>query len=310
MTRRRCCPMAKCSSQAVITAEHTPARNSTIRRPGCGRPPAASPGHGKSTRATLLSNGKVLIAGGRDGLGYPRASAELYDPATGVWTRTGDLANPGTAHTATLLLDGKVLVAGGLYLASAELYDPASGTWTITGSLATARDSHTAALLPNGQVLVAGGSDSNLNVLASAELYDPASGTWTDTGSLATGRVRHTATLLPSGQVLVAGGFDDSYTNLASAELYTSDGGGEITLSAKVRREHGKRFVALEWSPADGGTIEVLRDGVVLRTVDGDGRAQDHLGSGPREVHTYQVCETDTGDCSNEVQVKVPGSGQ
>ena len=84
-------------------------------------------------------------------------------------------------------------------------------------------------------------------------------------------------------------------------------GGGELTLSAKVRRVHGDRLVALEWTPADGGSIDILRDGVILRTVDDDGRAQDHLGTGPREVHTYQVC--DTGNCSNEVKVKVPGSG-
>jgi len=86
--------------------------------------------------------------------------------------------------------------------------------------------------------------------------------------------------------------------------------GGEITLSAKVRRVHGKRLVALSWTPADNDTINVLRDGVILKTVADDGTAQDHLGTGPREVHVYQVCETDTGTCSNEVKVKVPGSGQ
>ena len=83
-------------------------------------------------------------------------------------------------------------------------------------------------------------------------------------------------------------------------------GGGEITLSATVRRVHGNRLVALSWTPADGDTINVLRDGVILKTVADDGTAQDHLGTGPREVHVYQVCEDD-GTCSNEVKVKVPG---
>ena len=67
--------------------------------------------------------------------------------------------------------------------------------------------------------------------------------------------------------------------------------------------------MALSWSPADGGSINVLRDGAVIRTTDDDGIAQDNLGTGRREVHTYQVCETDTGTCSNEVEVRVPGSG-
>ncbi len=86
-------------------------------------------------------------------------------------------------------------------------------------------------------------------------------------------------------------------------------GGGEIMLSAELRRERGGRRVALNWTPADGGSMDILRDHVLLRTVADDGRAQDHLGSGPRETHVYQVCETDTGDCSNEVKVQVPGTG-
>ena len=174
--------------------------------------------------ATLLPNGKVLVAGGFDTIDVVLASAELYDPATGIWMTTGSLATARFDHTATLLPNGKVLVAGGVdsnldILASAELYDPASGTWTATGSLAAARYWHTATLLPNGKVLVAGGYDS-INVFASAELYDPASGTWTATGSLANGRWLHTATLLPNGKVLVAGGFDTSLNTLANAELY------------------------------------------------------------------------------------------
>jgi hypothetical protein len=119
--------------------------------------------------ATLLPNGKVLVAGGFGAL----ASAELYDPASGTWTATGNLATARDSHTATLLLNGKVLVAAGLgngIYASAELYDPASGTWTATRSLATLRELHTAALLPNGKVLVAGGYGNGF--LTSTELYD------------------------------------------------------------------------------------------------------------------------------------------
>ena len=86
-----------------------------------------------------------------------------------------------------------------------------------------------------------------------------------------------------------------------------SGGGGEITLSAKLRRNQGKRLVALSWSPANGGEVNVLKDGVVVHTTADDGRAQDPVGA--REEHTYQVCETDTGTCSNTVTVRVPGAG-
>jgi hypothetical protein len=88
-----------------------------------------------SHTATLLPNGKVLVAGGAGASGT-LASAELYDPASDRWTATGSLATARNNYTATFLPNGKVLVAGGYIgssLASAELYDPASGTWTATG---------------------------------------------------------------------------------------------------------------------------------------------------------------------------------
>jgi len=127
-----------------------------------------------SHTATLLPNGKVLVAGGY-GVDY-LSSAEVYNPTNGTWTITGGLTNARSDHTATLLPGGKVLAVGGSGpnpLASAEMYDQATGTWTLTNSLMTARYFHTATLLSNGLLLIAGGYGST-NVLASAELFDPA----------------------------------------------------------------------------------------------------------------------------------------
>ncbi len=166
--------------------------------------------------ATLLNNGKVLVAGGY-GNGPNPASAELYDPASGTWSSTGSMSVARSNHTATLLLNGKVLVTGGSGSGgtSAELYDPASGTWSSTGSMSVARsNNHTATLLPNGKVLVVG--------FTGAELYDPVSGTWNITGSMIVGCGSHTATLLPNGKVLVVGG---GIKLVSIAELYDPTSG-------------------------------------------------------------------------------------
>src|ERR1043166_5900247 len=86
--------------------------------------------------ATLLFNGRVLVAGGQ-GPSSVLASAEVYDPAAGTWTGVSAMPVARLRHTAIMLTNGLVLVAGGQgpasVLASAEVYDPAAGTWTLEG---------------------------------------------------------------------------------------------------------------------------------------------------------------------------------
>jgi len=157
------------------------------------------------------SDRRVLVAGGTGPGGSPLASAEIYNPQSGSWTRTGSLADPRALHTAALLPDGKVVVAGGSgtagRLASAELFSPAAGTWAPTGSLAAPRSVHRATVLLDGRVLLTGGSGPAGQPLPTAELYSPSLGDrWEPTASMAGARSAHTATLLLNGDVLVAGG--------------------------------------------------------------------------------------------------------
>ena len=161
--------------------------------------------------ATLLTSGKVLIAGGANGAAD--ASAELYDPTTGAFTATGSMIEARIGHMATLLNNSarSVLIVGSVDV-TAELYNPATGTFTATGSMHHARTSPTATLLSNtgpnaGKVLIVGGNTTSGDLVA--ELYDPGTGTFTDTGSTTIVRSGHTATLLTAGpladQVLIVG---------------------------------------------------------------------------------------------------------
>jgi hypothetical protein len=179
--------------------------------------------------ATLLSDGRVLLAGGCDSDGCTAAatapSAEIYVPGRG-FEPGPPMRQPRDGHTATVLRDGRVLFVGGFSregappLASAELFNPATGTFEAAGELATARGGHVAALLPDGRVLIAGGWTGPRRYTASVEIFDPADLSFTAAAPM--GRARHAAvaSTLTTGEVLVSGGQDAPGHGLNTAELY------------------------------------------------------------------------------------------
>ena len=147
--------------------------------------------------ATLLLDGRVLIVGG-DKTG----TAELYDPATGTFTPTGNGTTGhgagflwGPSPTAALLPDGRVLIAGS---SKSEVYDPATGSFTATGNMVSNQRGFTATALTNGKVLITGGTNGETYCCAIAappELYDPSTGTF----SLAGPYAEMSVTVFPDG---------------------------------------------------------------------------------------------------------------
>jgi hypothetical protein len=245
--------------------------------------------------ATPLADGRVLVVGGCD-FGTPGNalttsaelrvfSAEIYDPATGRWSRTGDLRFGRCDHTATLLPSGKVLVTGGDEAdpcGAPELFDTATGRWETAGRLGTPRFEHAAVLLADGTVMVVGGATYfgapiplDLCSLATAsvetaaaeagtmppfvtsfggrldsvEIYDPATNAWHLGPPMSSKRDGPSATVLRDGRVLVAGGF----------------GGGMLATSEIFDPADGRWHPAASMSGARGlHSATLLADGSVL----------------------------------------------
>ena len=237
--------------------------------------------------ATLLLDGRVLVAGGAEEAG---SSAEIYDPSTGRWTLAASLHVARTGHSAIRLADGRVLALGGhttfvsgVYTIddTGEIYDPASDSWSTVPGPLTPRDDFSATLLKDGRVLVVGGYGYD-DGLASCELYDPATGRWTETGSLLRPVPRrwapvgmrawaHTTTLLADGRVLVAGGFasDELMNAVSLADVYDPATGLWTAHDMSVARGYHTATLL-----ADG---RVMVTGGNWRTCDGGPGCLDNL---------------------------------
>jgi N-acetylneuraminic acid mutarotase len=159
--------------------------------------------------ATRLNDGRILLAGGSNGVDDQYALVEIYDQFHGDFTLAAPLNTGRHDHTATLLQDGRVLVVGGYNSrqpvgTNAEVYDPWLNTWTIVPSIYAHGVQHSATLLADGRVLVIGGCSGGCPGVA--ELFNPRTNSWSAAPSLSSDAASHSALLLADGRVLVAGG--------------------------------------------------------------------------------------------------------
>ena len=182
----------------------------------------------ESHTATLLKSGKVLISGGHKGRREAMtvySSAEVYDPAKGTFSATGNMTTIRHKHAASLLPDGNVLIVGGSdkrdwqgKYASAEIYDSNKCKFKAIGEMKMARFKLANAVvsLRNGKILIAGGGEQ-------LELYDPATNAFTTVkGQIDTARFFSAATLLQDDRVLITGGYDNHNEAGTKSWIYKS----------------------------------------------------------------------------------------
>jgi N-acetylneuraminic acid mutarotase len=206
--------------------------------------------------AVALPDGRVLVAGGivwdsfNGGTDHPLARTEIWDPATGEWTRVGDMSTPRTGH-ALALVAGRALICGGFSeypdapgLDTCELFDAETGTWSPA-----ARRNHPGAsalaTLKDGRLLLTGGtqeSGGNKPELQTAEIYDPAARTWRPVAPMLEKRAGHALTVLSDGRVLATGGAQGYFSySTTSAEVFDARTGqwSRTASMERTRRFHG-----------------------------------------------------------------------
>ena len=160
--------------------------------------------HGART-GVVLDGGQALFVSG--------LQAELYEPASGTWSKAGPVGGAAgthrSGHTVTRLRDGRVLVVGGVTAraaATAEVYEPETGQWRLVVAPGTPREAHAARVMEDGRVLVVGGSHASTGALASVERYDPVADTWSEEPPLQEARRGAALLSLEEGAVRVVGG--------------------------------------------------------------------------------------------------------
>jgi N-acetylneuraminic acid mutarotase len=189
-------------------------------------PTAPMPSPRTGHAAELLSDGRVLVAGGGSDFGAADA-AQIFDPATGVWSLAGSLQRSGPRLQLAALADGRILALAGNPREgpSAEVYDPVAGRWSSTAAPPGLPVVYAAATLTDGRVLALGGQ-LDFSGQTAAALYDPRSQSWSAAARPSLSAFEgSTTTVLADGRLLLAGGtslsvFPPRGEPTASAELY------------------------------------------------------------------------------------------
>ncbi len=236
-----------------------------------------------------LGDGRVL-AGGGSGV----RDAELWDPASGAWSRIAPLHEGRYQAAAVTLADGRVMVMGGWVTSggavaassTAEIYDPATDRWTLL-SMSQGHVYHRAARMADGRVMVVGRAG------ALPEIFDPRSATFRTTGPTRVGDSFSLA-VLASGRVVVSGGHTSTSGRVVQAYDPVTNAWRDLAPLPIPLQSHaaaplhdGRMLVAGGWHHGVGPTARAF-------LYDPSTDAWTEIGSMPRALH--QIAGRTLGD--------------
>ncbi len=196
--------------------------------------------------ATLLQDGRVLVAGGvtyggqkPSGDYFTRVlnDAEIWDPVAGTFTQV-TMGQYRAGHSANLLPDGRVLIAGGTkgnglheitdvsdLLGTSnkdtEIFDPATNSFSSGPWMTEPKAGHGGVTLQDGRIWLGGGITFTTifgipipDFSTKVNLYDPATNTIASGGNVGNPRALFGSALLADGRVAIIGGAGGDIFNI------------------------------------------------------------------------------------------------
>jgi len=257
---------------------------------------------------TAIWTGSEMIVWGGFGQGGVLNTGGRYNSSTDSWTATTTLNAPTARFDHTAVWTGTEMIVWGGSDNSAPLntggrYNPSADTWTTTSTTnaPSGRYSHTAVW--TGNEMIVWGGTFNFTYFNTGGRYNPKMNTWAPTTTTDAPDARYWHTAVWTGSEMIVWGGHNGVSDVNTGRRYCAQAGEPITLDAGRRKMEGINTVRLKWREATSTDIDVYRDGALIATTPNDGTYIDSTGDSGQARYTYQVCETGTQTCSNEVTV-------
>jgi hypothetical protein len=217
-----------------------------------------------------LTSGKVFVTGNQYALSK---CAEIFDPETGVFTRTNDMALARKNPFLFNLADGRVLILGGVqtkyppsttvYSVQPEIYDPSDGSFTIVETFHNGYSNQPWMPMVSQAIQMSDGRIFLLSGNTDSVIFDPLTGIVIQSAATLYPRTAGAMAPLSDGRILLIGG----HVSPTTAEVFDPSG-----------TSRGFNFYLRQSSTLSGtstlleSSLTARRDSAVTSTVLSDGR--------------------------------------